>query len=154
MKMTEQESDHHRGLAIILGYLSASLAAGLMYSVIFAVYYGASAGIVLPGAIGFGFSVAIWALPPSILGIVYAERVNARSILFYASGGVLVGWVSYGLLALLLIIGAGTTKGFISGDQVTFWLKLSLAFGGPGLVGGLVYWSIAGRHAGRSGASA
>jgi hypothetical protein len=94
--------------------------------------------------------VAIFAILPSIPGIIYAERIHARSIFFYASGGVLVGWVSYGLYALLLILEAGTTKGFIrDGEQVTFWLTLNLLFGGPGLVGGLVYWLVAGRTAGR-----
>ena len=135
-----------RYLAILLGYLVASLAAGLIYSVVFAFYYRAGGGVVLPLAVGFGILVAIFSMPPSILGIIYAERIHARSIFFYASGGVLVGWVSYGLYALLLIFGAGTTKGFIrDGEQVTFWLRLNLFFGGPGLIGGLVYWLIAGR---------
>jgi hypothetical protein len=136
-----------RDLAILLGYLAASLAAGLIYSVVFAFYYRAGVDVVLPLTVGFGFLVAIFSMPPSILGIIYAERIHARSIFFYASGGVLVGWVSYGLYALLLIFGAGTTKGFIrDGEQVKFWLTLNLLFGGPGLVGGLVYWLVAGRR--------
>jgi hypothetical protein len=139
-----------RDLAILLGYLAASLAAGFMYSVVFAFEYRARADLVLPLTLGVGLYVAIFALPLSILGIIYAKRANARSIFFYASGGVLVGWLSYGLYVLLLIISAGTTKGFMrDGGQVTFWLTLNLLFGGPGLIGGLVYWLVAGRNTGR-----
>jgi hypothetical protein len=142
-----------RDLAIFIGYLMASLAAGLIYSIVFAFYYRASVDIVLAGTVGFGFYVAIFAMLPSILGIIYAERTKARSIFFYASGGVLVGWVSYGLYVILLILSAGTAKGLFGGsdaaERLTILLNMNLFFGGPGFVGGLVYWLIAGRDTGR-----
>jgi hypothetical protein len=134
--------------------ISASLAAGLIYSFALAFKYssGAVQGsvIALAGTVLFATYVAILALLPAILGIIYAERTGARSIFFYAAGGVFVGIVSYGLYAIVLILSAGTAKGFFGGSnaaQVT--ISLILLFGAPGFVGGLMYWLIAGRNAGR-----
>jgi hypothetical protein len=140
-------------LAILVGYLAASLAAGLIYSMVFLLGYGGGANIILPGSVGFGFLVAIFAMLPSILGIIYAERTNARSVLFYASGGVLVGWISCGLYLLPFILGPRAANGLFGygndAEPVPVLLRMNLFFGGPGLVGGLLYWLVAGRNAGR-----
>ena len=139
---------------IVLGYLAASLAAGLIYSIAIVFKYSSVAaqgsGIALEGTILFGMYVAILALLPAIVGISYAERTSARSMLFYTSGGVCVGIASYGLYAIFLILSAGTMKSFFgSANTAQLAISLLLLFGGPGFVGGLTYWLIAGRNAGR-----
>jgi hypothetical protein len=141
-----------RVIVILAGYLAACLAVGLVMSVDLAAKYsdsaGKAAGLLIAGAVLIAFYAAILALLPAFLGIVYAERTGVTSILYYAVGGGVTGIVAYGLFALLLILGAGTAKGFVSGHPALFLLSWIVSFGAPGLVGGLVYWLVAGRKTG------
>jgi hypothetical protein len=142
-----------RVTVILAGYLAASLAAGLVFSVVLAAKYsdsiGNGAGLLIAGTVLIAIYAAILALLPAFLGIIYAERTGVTSILYYAVGGALAGIVAYGLFALLLISSAGTTKGFGSENPSQFLLSWIVGFGAPGLAGGLVYWLVAGRKAGQ-----
>ena len=143
-----------RFLKIVVGYLAASLVAGFVYSIALAFKFSSGVGqgsrLALAGTALFGVYVAFLASLPGIGGIIYAERAGARSVLFYAAGGALAGIVSYGLYALILVASAGTAKDFLGGSPLTLLAtSIVLLFGGPGLIGGFVYWLIAGRSAGR-----
>jgi len=143
-----------RFLKIVVGYLAASLVAGFVYSIALAFKFSSGVGqgsrLALAGTALFSVYVAFLALLPGIGGIMYAERAGARSVVFYAAGGALAGIVSYGLYALILVASAGTAKDFLGGSPLTLLAtSIVLLFGGPGLIGGFVYWLIAGRSAGR-----
>jgi hypothetical protein len=155
---------------IAFGYLAACLAGGLVYLIALAiiaimnpmnpkgpafafeegvrgVIFGA--GMIVALDMLLALYGAIFAFLPALVGIIYAERHTVRSAFFYGAGGIVVGIASYALFALVLILQAGTAKGFF-GDM-TAWaiMSLILVFGVPGMAGGLVYWLIAGRNAGR-----
>jgi hypothetical protein len=104
-------------------------------------------GLTFGLAVLMGLCAALLALLSGVVGIIFTERTGTRSVVFYAAGGVLAGIISYCLYALILVMSAGTTKGF--GPPAPVALHIVLVFGGPGIVGGLVYWLIAGRRAGR-----
>ena len=78
------------------------------------------------------------------VGRTYAR---VRHVALYGAGGALVGIAAYGLYALLMILAAGTAEGFV-GDLGGFVAGVTAVFGGAGLIGGVVYWLIAGRSAG------
>jgi len=146
-----------RVLIILGGYLAACLAAALALSSAYAVSLAGGVGgpiefIGLVIAFEFfltGF-VLIFALLPSLLAIICAEYVGARSIVCYCGVGALVGVAAYGLFALLEILAAGTEEGILPPTEQLggFGMALIALFGGPGLVGGVIYWLIAGRTAG------
>jgi hypothetical protein len=143
-----------RILRIVVGNLAASFVAGFVISIALALKLSSDLGqgsrLALAGTVLFGVYVAFLALLPGICGIIYAERTGGRSVLFYAAGGNLAGIVAYGLYALILVVSAGTAKDFLGGRPlVAHAISVALLFGGPGLVGGLVYWLIAGRSASR-----
>ena len=83
--------------------------------------------------IGFGFIfVSGFALIPAMLIALITEALSIRSVLAYAIGGGLVGAACY--------------LGLIPFDPETFRFEI---LSGAGILGGLVYWLIAGRNAGR-----
>ena len=91
--------------------------------------------------IGFGFIfVSGFALIPAMLIALITEALSIRSVLAYAIGGGLVGAACY----LGLIPFDPETFRFDSIDHRQFEI-----LSGAGILGGLVYWLIAGRNAGR-----
>jgi hypothetical protein len=144
---------------ILSAYLAACVIATLAVSVLFALgllkYSGppavsfATFSLAAGLAVLLGVYVAIAALLPSVLAISYAEYARVRHIALYGAGGALVGIAAYGLYALVMILAAGTAEGFIpAGHFGSFAAAVTALFGGPGLIGGVVYWLIAGRSAG------
>src|SRR5712692_11784546 len=137
-------------IPIIVGaYLAACFAAGMVFWSATYLQYALDEdffSLVLyasGGGLFIGIYIAIFALLPTLPGIIYAERASVRFFLFYGVSGALVGILSYGLYALVLILSAGTAEGFLGGTSARdFGMGIAL-FGGPGLVGGLVYWLIA-----------
>ena len=107
--------------------------------------------ILLPVAFLLGIYVAILAFVPALAVVAYAERARVRSPLFYMAAGAVIGVGTYALywLVLFLSVPAGTAANELVAaacSSKTFLGALGL-FGIPGLVAGLVYWLIAGRHA-------
>ncbi|MDU1692377.1 MAG: hypothetical protein E6848_22610 [Bradyrhizobium sp.] len=91
--------------------------------------------------VGFGFIfVSGFALIPAMLIALITEALSIRSVLAYAIGGGLVGAACY----LGLIPFDPETFRFDSIDHRQFEI-----LSGAGILGGLVYWLIAGRNAGR-----
>jgi hypothetical protein len=91
--------------------------------------------------LGFGFIfVSGFALLPAVAVVVLTEALNIRSVLAYAIGGAVVGLACYlGLIPF-------DTEAMRFDGIVRRHLEVVT---GAGIVGGLVYWLIAGRNAGR-----
>ena len=81
------------------------------------------------------------AMLPALLVIVIAEAARMRSFLYYGVGGALVGLASYFGTDISVRLENTTDVA-----PVGHTLQLAAA---AGIVGGLVYWLIAGRNAGR-----
>ena len=95
--------------------------------------------------LGFGFIfVSGFALLPALAVVVLTEALNIRSVLAYAIGGAVVGLACY-----LGLVPFDTTTMHFDGI-VRRHLEVVT---GAGIVGGLIYWLIAGRNAGRWRAS-
>jgi hypothetical protein len=91
--------------------------------------------------LGFGFIfVSGFALLPAVAVVVITEALNIRSLLAYAIGGAVVGLACY-----LGLIPFDTDTMQFNGI-VRRHLEVVT---GAGIVGGLIYWLIAGRNAGR-----
>ena len=91
--------------------------------------------------IGFGFLfVSGFALLPALIVVLITEALSIRSVLAYAIGGALVGVAGY----LSMVPYDPATMRF--DGIVRRHLEIMT---GAGIVGGLVYWLIAGRGAGR-----
>jgi len=93
---------------------------------------------------GFAFFASSYAgaaaLLPSFVAIVLAEAARIRSILYYGVGGALIGIAAFYSVDLSDVLENTTDIA-----PVGHGLELSAA---AGIVGGLVYWLIAGRKAG------
>ena len=81
------------------------------------------------------------AILPAVLLIVISEAARLRSFLFYGIGGALVGLASYYGSDISVRLENTTDV-----PPVANALQLAAA---AGIIGGLVYWLIAGRNAGR-----
>ena len=91
--------------------------------------------------LGFGFIfVSGFALLPAVAIVALTEALNIRSVLAYAIGGAVVGLACY-----LGLIPFDTDTMRFDGI-VRRHLEVVT---GAGIVGGLVYWLVAGRNAGR-----
>ena len=134
-----------RILIILVAFFAASLAAGivLVFSIVFPEWgssrFGfdegsfpvvATIGFVLIGSFGF--------LPALIIALV-TEALNVRSALVYATGGAILGALSY------LGIARFDPDTMTMVDGVRREVEI---MAGAGIVAGLVYWLIAGRNAG------
>lgn len=135
-----------RLFAIAFGFLFASAAAGLI--VVGALLFPALSDIAdgpvdqdtLNIVLGFGFVfVSGFALLPALVVMLVTEALSIRSALAYAIGGALVGVACY----LGLVPFDPATLRF--DGVVRRHLEIMT---GAGIVGGLVYWLIAGRNAG------
>lgn len=78
---------------------------------------------------------------PAILAIVIAEAARLRNFLYYGVGGALVGLASY--------YGTDISVRLENTTDVTPVANALQLAAAAGIVGGLVYWLIAGRSAGR-----
>jgi hypothetical protein len=133
--------------AIAFGFLFAAMVAGLIVvgAILFPEVSALDAGMIDPNAInillGFGFIfVSGFALLPALIVVAITEAFNIRSALAYGIGGAVVGLACY--------------LGLIPFDPATMRFDGIVrrhleVMTGAGIVGGLVYWLIAGRNAGR-----
>jgi len=135
-----------RLFAIAFGFLFASLAAGLVVvgTMLFPEVADIAGGPLDPDTmnivLGFGFIfVSGFALLPALIVVLVTETFSIRSALAYAIGGALVG--------------VGCYLGLVPFDPATLHFDGIVRrhleiMTGAGIVGGLVYWLIAGRNAG------
>jgi hypothetical protein len=135
-----------RLFVIVFAFFAACLIAGMIVvaAILFPEFSDLGAGPIDQGAlnvvIGFGFIfVSGFALLPAMLIALITEAFSIRSVLAYAIGGGVVGLACYlGLVPF-------------DPDSLRFegivrrHLEIMT---GAGIVGGLVYWMIAGRNAG------
>jgi hypothetical protein len=135
-----------RLFVILFGFLFASAVAGLI--VVGAILYPELSDIggapvdqnALNVILGFGFIfVSGFALLPALIVVLVTEAFYIRSALAYALGGAAVGLACY----LGLVPFDPATMRF--DGIVRRHLEIMT---GAGIVGGLVYWLIAGRNAG------
>jgi hypothetical protein len=137
-----------RIFVILGGYLGACLGAGFVLNMVFwtAAFVAPDSrsatmplAIILPGTLFAGGYIAVFALLPTLLVIIYTEFAKVRSAVFYGLAGVAGAVLGYSLYILLFLRGAFDST--ILGGGLLF-------FAVPGLAGGLIYWRIAGRSAG------
>ncbi len=89
-----------------------------------------------------GFVVAVFSFLPAFLVMLIAESFKLRSILFYALAGAAIG-------LMYSPLGAGVAQWWIDfNDQVISRRPVELMVA-AGIGGGIVYWAIAGRNAGK-----
>jgi hypothetical protein len=134
-----------RILIILVAFFAASLAAGivLVFSIVFPEWgsgrFGfdegsfavvATNGVVVIGSFGF--------LPALIIALV-TEALNIRSALIYATGGAVLGALSYLGIARF----DPETMTMVGGVRREVEIMA-----GAGIIACLVYWLIAGRNAG------
>jgi hypothetical protein len=135
-----------RLFVIVFAFLAACLVAGMIVviAILFPEFSDLGDGPIDQGAlnvlIGFGFIfVSGFALIPALLIALITEAFSIRSVLAYAIGGGVVGMACY----LGLVPFDPDTLAFEG--IVRRHLEIMT---GAGIVGGLVYWMIAGRNAG------
>jgi hypothetical protein len=135
-----------RLFVIFFGFLAACLVAGMI--VVFAVLFPEisdldSGGIdqsAINVVLGFGFIfVSGFALLPAMLVVLITEAFYIRGLITYALGGAVVGLACY--------------LGLIPFDPATMHFDGIIRrhleiMTGAGIVGGVIYWMIAGRNAG------
>src|SRR4030081_2215646 len=135
-----------RLFVILFAFLAACFVAGMIVvvAVMFPEFSDLGSGPVDPGALnivlGFGFVfVSGFALLPAMIVVLITEAFYIRGALTYAVGGGLVGLACY-----LGLVPFDTATLRFDGI-VRRHLEIMT---GAGIVAGLVYWMIAGRHAG------
>ena len=135
-----------RLFAIAFGFLVACFVAGgiVVFAVLFPEVSALDTGVIDPNAInillGFGFIfVSGFALLPALIVVAITESFSIRSVLAYALGGGVVGLACY-----LGLVPFDTVSWRFDGI-VRRHLEVMT---GAGIVGGLIYWLIAGRNAG------
>jgi len=135
-----------RLFVIAIGFLFAAIAAGLvvvgmlLFPELSQIVDGPIDHDALNIVMGFGFIfVSGFALLPALVVVLITETFSIRSALAYAIGGGLVGVACYlGLVPF--------DPGTLHFDGI---IRRHLEImAGAGIVGGMVYWLIAGRNAG------
>jgi hypothetical protein len=135
-------------LRIVLGYLAACAAAALFATVAVlmnAPALGSTTGadvllqFLLLGWLGTTLIALAAAFVPAVLVAVVAEALKLRSPILYVAAGAVIA------LAPPLLEQAAPADG----QSVLFAFDFAALFLACGLVGGFVYWMVAGRHAGR-----
>ncbi|MDB5565975.1 MAG: hypothetical protein JWP84_2541 [Tardiphaga sp.] len=136
-----------RLFVIFFAFCLACFVAGaiVVLAILFPEISAIDAGGIDPNAIniilGFGFIfVSGFALLPAIVVVAITEAFSIRSVLAYALGGAAVGLACY-----LGLVPFDTDTMRFDGI-VRRHLEVMT---GAGIVGGLIYWLIAGRNAGR-----
>lgn len=134
-----------RIVVILVGFLLASLAAAavVIAAVLNPDWSGLRLGLdqdTLPIVAAFGFIfISGFALLPAMVVALVTEAFGLRSILVYAVGGAAIGAACY----LSLVPFDPETMRFVG--VIRRELEVMV---GAGVVGGLVYWLVAGRNAG------
>jgi hypothetical protein len=135
-----------RLIVISFGFLAACLVAGMIvvFAVLFPEMSDLDTGSIDQNAInivlGFGFIfISGFALLPAMLVVLITEAFYIRGVLTYALGGAVVGLACY--------------LGLVPFDPATMHFEGIIRrhleiMTGAGIVGGLIYWMIAGRNAG------
>jgi hypothetical protein len=136
-----------RLFVVFFAFCIASFVAGaiVVLAILFPEISAIDAGGIDPNAInvilGFGFIfLSGFALLPAVVVVVLTEAFNIRSVLAYAIGGAAVGLACY-----LGLIPFDTDTMQFNGIVRRHLEVMS----GAGIVGGLIYWLLAGRNAGR-----
>jgi len=136
-----------RLFVILFAFLAACFVAGMIVvgAVLYPEFSDLGGGEIDQSAInvllGFGFIfLSGFALLPALIVVVITEAFNVRSALAYGIGGAAVGLACY-----LGLVPFDTATMQFSGI-VRRHLEVMT---GAGIVGGLIYWLIAGRNAGR-----
>ena len=136
-----------RLFVIAFAFLAACFVAGMIVvsSILFPEISDLGSGLIDQGTIdvilGFGFIfVSGFALLPAALIALITEAFSIRGVLAYTLGGAAVGLACY--------------LGLVPFDPATFQFEGIVRrhieiMTGAGIVGGLIYWLIAGRNAGR-----
>jgi hypothetical protein len=134
-----------RILIILVAFFAASLAAGiiLVFAIVFPEWgsgrFGFEEGsFAVVATIGF-VVVGSFGFVPALMIALVTEALNIRSALIYATGGAVIGALSY--------------LGIANFDPDTMTVVGGVRreveiMAGAGIVAGLVYWLIAGRNAG------
>jgi hypothetical protein len=142
-------AEHRRWVRIAIAYSLASLASGYTFVlVLLALTRGDLPGLgrwwVLPVG-GFLSATVICFLTalPAVYVISLAETYRLRSPAFYAAAGAGVALVP--LVLIFLLYGGSSPERPSSVGAIAGAL---LMLGVPGVIGGLVYWWVAGRTAG------
>jgi hypothetical protein len=135
-----------RLFAIFFGFLFACVIAGLVaiFALLFPEMSEISSGTFDPDTlnfiVGLGFVVVSgYALVPALLLVLVTEMFSVRSLLSYAIFGGLAGMCSY-LAFVPFDTDAMTFTGIVRRT-----LEVMV---GSGILGGAIYWIIAGRNAG------
>jgi hypothetical protein len=135
-----------RLFVILFGFLAACLVAGMIvvFAVLFPGLSDLGSGEIDQSAVnvvlGFGFIfVSGFALLPAMLVVLITEAFYIRGMLTYALGGAAVGLACY--------------LGLVPFDPATMRFDGIIRrhleiMTGAGIVGGMIYWMIAGRNAG------
>jgi hypothetical protein len=133
-----------RLLVMLVGFLAACLGVGMVMTI--AVLYpewsevrlGVDDGtFAVAAAIGF-VVVSGFALIPAAILILISEAFSIRGVLAYAVGGALAGLACY--LTLVRVDAGLAWEGVVRRELEVMT--------GAGIVGGLIYWMVAGRTAG------
>jgi hypothetical protein len=134
---------------MLIGFAAASFAAAVIMSIGFVAPYWAAAP--LSGYEREGLWIATWVTSlivagfsflPAFLVMLIAESFKLRSILFYALAGAAIG-------LMYSPLGAGFAQWWTEfNDQVISRRPTELMVA-AGIGGGIVYWAIAGRNAGK-----
>src|ERR1700723_4010303 len=131
---------------VLIGFLAACLVAGMIVvgAVLFPELSDFGTGPIDPDALnivlGFGFIfVSGFALLPALIVAAITEAFSIRGALSYAVGGAIIG------LACYLDLVPFDTETLRFAGIVRRHLEIMT---GAGIVGGVVYWMIAGRNAG------
>ena len=128
---------------ILIGYLAAALAASAFINLIAIGLVGTDeAPAVALRSIAFtipfiALFIAYYGFIPALGAILLAEIIGARDWLFHSLAGAAVA------LVVIALLWRDSGSGDILGDP-----RVAMAVIGSGLVGGLVYWLVAGRTAG------
>lgn len=138
-----------RLLLILAGYGAASLAASLFLNVVVLWSLGwqaaelpaVMAGSMLISVPLLGLFVAYFAFAPAAFAIALAEIFSLRDWLYHAAAGGAAGLVVDGYFVW------ATPDGAEVGQPFAF-PALTMALAAAGIVGGMAYWTIAGRDSG------
>lgn len=138
-----------RFAVVILGYLAASLAASAFIHLVFLAPLGwtaEEATLVATGSLVFSIPfvalfVAYLAFMPAVVAILLAELFGRRDWLSYAIAG--------GIVAAIVV--AFVWQGEADAEPIGSDPSFILLMVGAGIVGGIVYWLVAGRLAGDVG---
>ncbi|MBD0414096.1 hypothetical protein [Oryzicola mucosus] len=132
---------------MLMGYVVATLAASAFLNLLFLGSAGftaeeagwvASSGSMIVSIPFVALFVSYFAFIPALVVMLLAEMMGKRDWLFYALGGALVGIVVVGYFYQ---VGEPSNELLMSGAPI--------AVIGSGIVGGLAYWFVTGRFAGR-----